>query len=117
MALPLIGSVRVTRNRLTVVYLVPTFVAILAVASAPSSARADAPTERKDLVRLIHELDELEVTVQQAESAAVSTHRVRFQYAWLRADLEKIKAGIREYLDTAPTTPRAVPPLAGDYIR
>ena len=86
----------------------------------PFSMADDVAVERAALVRLIHELEQLEAQIQKAESAAVSTQRVHFQYLWLRADLNKVQAGIREYLDTAPSTlntPRAIPPLAGDYIR
>jgi RAQPRD family integrative conjugative element protein len=78
---------------------------------------ADAAGERAELVRLLHELESLDLVVSSAETAAVSTQRIRFQYVWLRGDIEKMKAGIREYLDSAPVTPRVPPPLAGDYIR
>lgn len=80
-------------------------------------SRADASTERAELVRILREIENLELIVQDAEAASVSTQRIRFQYGWLRGDLEKIKAGIREYLDTAPVTPRVPVPLGGDYIR
>lgn len=81
------------------------------------SAIADPAAERAALIQLEHELENLEPVIKQAESETASTQRVRFQYVWLRADLEKVKAGIREYLEVAPTTPRSLPPLAGDYIR
>ena len=92
-------------------------VAILVFVTASGIAAANPEIERAELVRLIHELEQLEPLIQKAETAAVSTQRVHFQYLWLRADLDKIKAGIREYLDTVPTTPRSIPTLAGDYIR
>jgi len=92
-------------------------VAIVGLVTACGTATASPEIERAELVRLIHELEQLEALIEDAETAAVSTQRVHFQYLWLRADFDKIKAGIREYLDTAPTTPRVLPPLAGDYIR
>ena len=85
--------------------------------SATNVAVADPQGERAELVRLINELDRLDALIAQAEAGAVTTQRVRFQYPWLRADLEKVKAGIREYLDSVPVTPHVPPPLAGDYIR
>ena len=85
--------------------------------SATNVAVADPQGERAELVRLISELDRLDALIAQAEAGAVTTQRVRFQYPWLRADLEKVKAGIREYLDSVPVTPHVPPPLAGDYIR
>ena len=91
--------------------------AFLAALGQPTISIADAEAERTELVRLLHELESLEARIQQAEASAVSTQRIRFQYVWLRGDLEKVKAGVREYLETAPLTPRVPPPLAGDYIR
>ena len=101
---------RVTHNVLLVV-------AIAIGLSATDVAFADPQGERAELVRLINELDRLDFLIAQAEAGAVTTQRVRFQYPWLRADLEKVKAGIREYLDSVPVTPHVPPPLAGDYIR
>ena len=92
------------------------FAALIATLVPPISS-ADAATERAELVRLLHEIENLEALVARAEASAVSTQRIRFQYSWLRGDLEKVKAGLREYLDTAPVTPRVPAPLAGDYIR
>ena len=80
-------------------------------------ALADTRSERGELERLIHELDLLSANLQAAEREAVSTARIHFEYDWLRTDLARIKAGIREYLDNLPLTPRVVEPLAGDYIR
>jgi RAQPRD family integrative conjugative element protein len=85
--------------------------------SATGGTVAEPQGERADLVRLINELDRLDALIAQAEAGAVTTQRVRFQYPWLRADLDKVKAGIREYLDSVPVTPHVPPPLAGDYIR
>ena len=91
---------------------------VVAIATgATNVAVAEPQGERADLVRLINELDRLDALIAQAEAGAVTTQRVRFQYPWLRADLEKVKAGIREYLDSVPVTPHVPPPLAGDYIR
>ena len=88
-----------------------------AVIAPPSTSLADSQTERTELARLIHELEQLERLVKQAEAAAESSQRIHFQYDWLRGDLARVKAGIREYLESVPLTPRTVTPLAGDYIR
>jgi RAQPRD family integrative conjugative element protein len=94
-----------------------TAISALMLSATPSDSFADAQAERAELVRLLHELDSLEALIEKAEVNAISTQRIHFQYGWLRGDLAKIKAGIREYLDTVPATPRVPPPLAGDYIR
>jgi RAQPRD family integrative conjugative element protein len=91
--------------------------AALTLTAVPVRLRADAATERTELARLIHELEQIERVIQLAESAADSSQRVHFQYDWLRNDLARLKAGIRAYLETVPLTPRTIPPLAGDYIR
>jgi RAQPRD family integrative conjugative element protein len=83
----------------------------------PTTSLADAETERTELARLIHELEQLERLIAQAEASADSSQRVHFQYDWLRTDLARVRAGIREYLEGVPLTPRTVTPLAGDYIR
>ena len=83
----------------------------------PARVSADQETEKSELARLIHELEHLERLIRQAEASAESTGRVHFQYDWLRTDLARVKAGIREYLETVPLVPRTVTPLAGDYIR
>lgn len=85
--------------------------------ATPTRVSADTETERTELARLIHELEQIERLIQQAEAAADSTERIRFQYDWLRIDLARVKTGIREYLETVPLVPRTVTPLAGDYIR
>jgi RAQPRD family integrative conjugative element protein len=95
--------------------------AIIAVAFAlsvrPDPSLADAETERTELARLIHEIEQLERVIEQADAQADSSQRVQFQYDWLRNDLARVKAGVREYLETVPLTPRTITPLAGDYIR
>jgi len=87
------------------------------ISATPSRVSADQETEKTELARLIHELEQLERLIRQAEASAESSARVHFQYDWLRADLARVRAGIREYLETVPLVPRTVTPLAGDYIR
>lgn len=88
-----------------------------AFVGTPAVSLADGEAERTELARLIHEIERLELVIEQAEQAAESAERVHFQYAWLRTDLARVKAGIREYLESVPITPRTVIPLAGDYVR
>jgi len=103
--------------RLTKSLLIVSALVVGSIASHSEIAYADLQEERADLVRLINELERLEALIEHAESGAITTQRVRFQYPWLRADLDKVKAGIREYLDSVPVAPHVPPPLAGDYIR
>ena len=105
-----------TRNRRPILTLAITLLAFASFGT-PTVLLADAESERAELARLIDELEQLERVIREAEAAADSAQRIHFQYGWLRTDLARVKAGIREYLESVPLTPRTVTPLAGDYIR
>ena len=82
-----------------------------------TSVFADTDTERESLARLVHELDALEPLVRTAESQSDPDARIRFQYAWLRQDLARIRLGIEEHLNAPQAEPRRFPPIRGDYRR
>ena len=78
---------------------------------------AGADAERNALGRLVHELESLEPLIVEASRAADPDARIRFQYDWLRDDLETVRRGIEAHIDAAATKPHAVAPLRGDYRR
>ncbi|HGX93546.1 MAG TPA: conjugal transfer protein [Candidatus Tenderia sp.] len=80
-------------------------------------ALADADGERAALARIIHELQAIDPLIMEAASQANPDARVRFQYDWLRQDLDRIRLGIQEHVDTPRSEPRTFPPLRGDYRR
>ncbi|MES9885869.1 MAG: RAQPRD family integrative conjugative element protein [Candidatus Sedimenticola sp. 6PFRAG1] len=80
-------------------------------------AVADADGERAALARIIHELQAIQPLITEAESQANPDARIRFQYDWLRQDLNRIRLGIQEHIDTPRSEPRTFPPLRGDYRR
>ena len=80
-------------------------------------ALADADGERAALARIIHELQAIDPLITEAVSQANPDARVRFQYDWLRQDLDRIRLGIQEHVDTPRSEPRTFPPLRGDYRR
>ena len=82
-----------------------------------ATVRADGDGERAALARLIHELDALNAIINEAQSQAGSTGRIRFQYGWLKQDLARVTLGIRDHLDAPRAVPREFPPLKGDYRR
>ena len=91
---------------------------VLAAMSAtglPWPAWAANDEEKAGLVQLVHELDALEPAVAEAENKSLVDTRIRFNYNWLRSDLNHVKAGIQEYLQGPGTEPRKYPPLRGDY--
>jgi len=80
-------------------------------------ANADSDGERAVLARLSHELSALEPLLAEAEAQATPDARIKFQYAWLRQDLQRVRAGIQDHVEVPRAEPRTVPPLKGDYRR
>jgi RAQPRD family integrative conjugative element protein len=78
---------------------------------------ADVDGERAALARITHELQAIEPLTAQAAAQANPDARIRFQYDWLRQDLERIRLGIQEHFDAPRSEPRTFPPLRGDYRR
>jgi RAQPRD family integrative conjugative element protein len=76
---------------------------------------ADNDGENASLVRLIHELEALRPLVKEAQDQALVESRIRLNYTWLRRDLERVKSGIQDYIETPSTEPRTFEPLQGDY--
>jgi RAQPRD family integrative conjugative element protein len=78
---------------------------------------AEADAERDALARLVHKLESLEPLIVEASRAADPDARIRFQYDWLRDDLETVRRGIESHIDAAAAEPRPIAPLRGDYRR
>ena len=78
---------------------------------------ADADGERAALARINHELQAIEPLITEAASQANPDARIRFQYDWLRHDLDRIRRGIDEHMNAPRAEPRTFPPLRGDYRR
>src|SRR6056297_1573605 len=91
--------------------------ALVIAALGPSHGFAAAGPEHEALARLIHEISALELLIDEAEAQASPDARIRFQYDWLRQDLDKIRRGIEDHLEAPRAEPRPVPPLRGDYRR
>lgn len=89
---------------------------IVGLALAPA-LYADADAEREALTRIVHELRAVESLITQAQSQADNDARVRFQYDWLRHDVNLMKDGIQAHIDSPRAQPRSFPPLRGDYRR
>ncbi len=79
-------------------------------------AHADEDAERERLARIVYELERLQDQVNDAGKEATSATRVRFRYDMLARDLDMVRQGIDNHLDS-PRQPRPAPPLKGDYRR
>ena len=92
-------------------------VGLFGTALPVQSIFADTDTEREALARIVHELMSIDPLIDQASSQANSDARIRFQYDWLRQDLDRIRLGIQDHIDASRSEPRSFPPLRGDYRR
>ena len=90
---------------------------LLAAALPVHFAIADANGEQAALARIHHELQAIEPLITEAASQANPDARIRFQYDWLRQDLDRIRLGIEAHIDAPRSEPRSFPPLRGDYRR
>ena len=90
---------------------------LLTAALPAQFAAADADGERAALARIDHELQVIEPLITEASSQANPDARIRFQYEWLRQDLDHIRRGIQAHIDAPRSEPRTFPPLRGDYRR
>jgi len=90
---------------------------LLATAVPVPFAVADADGERAALARIDHELQAIEPLITEAASQANPDARIRFQYDWLRQDVDRIRRGIDEHRNAPRSEPRTFPPLRGDYRR
>jgi RAQPRD family integrative conjugative element protein len=89
---------------------------IMGLAITPAM-HANVDAEREALARIIHELQAIESLIDKAQAQSEKDTRIRFQYQWLRQDLNQIKSGIRSHIDAPRAQPRSFPPLHGDYRR
>ena len=90
---------------------------LLTAALPVQFAIADADGERAALARISHELEAIQPLITEAASQANPDARIRFQYDWLRQDLNRIQQGIQSHIDAPRSEPRTFPPLRGDYRR
>jgi plasmid conserved hypothetical protein, RAQPRD family len=85
--------------------------------SLPSPPTA-SPREREQLASLARQLDLIERLAEHAANTAQQERaRYHFDYARLRADLKRVRAGLQDYLVPQRAQPRDPVPLAGDYVR
>jgi RAQPRD family integrative conjugative element protein len=88
----------------------------LGVLQMPSIS-ADTDLENTDLARIVNVLNSLNPLIDEAERQQDKNARVIFQYDALRSDLNKIKVGIAQKLQTTSIEPREVVSIDGDYLK
>lgn len=91
---------------------------IIALAGASPASAGDASAEHEQLAALARQLDLLDRLAEHAANTAPQERaRYHFDYARLRADLKRVRAGLQDYLVPQRAQPRDPVPLAGDYVR
>lgn len=87
---------------------------VVAVLSAPIYAITDQ--ERSVLQRLNTELETITNIVDEAQQAANPHDRELVDYQLLQEDLQKIRQGILDAVNTVRREPRSLPFIEGDYL-
>ena len=99
----------------------PALAVVLAVsfsALQPAVAADGVAMEREQLAALARQLDLIDRLAEHAAHTAPQERtRYHFDYARLRADLQRIRAGVQDYLVPQRAQPRDPVPLTGDYTR
>ena len=94
---------------------------LFAASGLQPAIAADAPdnaAEREMLATVTRQLELLDRLAERAATTAPQERvRYHFDYARLRADLERVRAGVRDYLVPQRAQPRDPVPLIGDYTR
>jgi RAQPRD family integrative conjugative element protein len=88
---------------------------VLLAHQAPVTADGDA--ERERLAAVVRQLDTLDDVLNSGADQPRHDGRYYFDYARLREDLARVRAGIRDYLTPQRAQPRDPVPLLGDYRR
>jgi RAQPRD family integrative conjugative element protein len=88
----------------------------LVLAGVQPALAADAASEHAQLAALVRQLDMLDrLAEHSATLPRPDGSRYHFDYARLREDIERVRAGIRDYLTPQRAQPRDPVALVGGY--
>ncbi len=89
---------------------------LLSLCFSGHTSADDATPEHARLAAALRQLDSIErLVAQQAAQRRDERARYHFDYARLTADLERVRAGIHDYLTPTRAQPRDPALLLGDY--
>jgi len=95
-----------------------TLALLLGLCVSGHASADDATPEHARLAAALRQLDSIErLVAQQAAQQQDERARYHFDYARLTADLERVRAGIHDYLTPTRAQPRDPALLFGDYRR
>ncbi|ALZ23889.1 RAQPRD family integrative conjugative element protein [Pseudomonas aeruginosa] len=90
----------------------------IALAGASPASAGGVAAEHEQLAALARQLDLIDRLAEHAANTAPQERaRYHFDYARLRADLKRVRAGLQDYLAPQRAQPRDPVPLVGDYVR
>ncbi|MGP6112141.1 integrative conjugative element protein, RAQPRD family [Pseudomonas aeruginosa] len=93
-----------------------TLALLLGLCLAGHVSADDVTPEHARLAAALRQLDSIERLVAQQATQQLDEHaRYHFDYARLSADLDRVRAGIRDYLTPTRAQPRDPAVLLGDY--
>jgi RAQPRD family integrative conjugative element protein len=105
-------------RRVPALALALTIALTIALAGASPASAGDATAEHEQLAALARQLNLTDRLAEHAANAAPQERtRYHFDYARLRADLKRVRAGLQDYLVPQRAQPRDPVPLTGDYVR
>lgn len=88
------------------------------VSAVRPAIASDRALEREQLAALVRQIELTDRLAEHtANSAPQERARYHFDYARLRADLMRIRAGVQDYLVPQRAQPRDPVPITGDYTR
>jgi len=99
---------------------------LVAIMTAPfwagtHAAHADDAIERERLVRIERQLAHVERQLDETQGIVLSLppgkSRYHFDYARMKTDLARVRAGVSAYLNPSRTQPRDPDALISDYTR
>ena len=94
---------------------------VLSLASLRPAYAADDAPEREQLAAIARQIELADRLTSHLADQAVTAQperaRYYFDYVRLRADLQRIRAGLQDYLVPQRAQPRDPGPLSGEYLR
>lgn len=84
--------------------------------SAAPLMASERAFEREQLALLTRQLDQINRQVEDLSAQPTQVRgRYHFDYPRLREDLQRVRAGVQDYLTPQRAQPRAPTPMLGDY--
>lgn len=92
-------------------------VASVSLLPCVSAVAEDTVTEieRRNLISLARQLDQLHALADNAQSASNPQARVKFNYDQLHRDIDQMRQAIARHLEKPSRSPRVVAPATRDY--